>query len=80
MKGFQEEMEEFEQMLENRGRKAALIQYYRTHVTRILLGVVSVGILLILILSNLPVWARYAVIIALLGVNYLYGRYKKNGS
>lgn len=74
------EMEDFEQRLENEGRKQAIIQYYRTHARQILLGVASVGVLIILALSSLPVWARYSVVLSLLAANYIYGRYKENAA
>lgn len=75
-----EEMEDFEQMLENNSTRGAIVKYYRTHARQIAVGIVSVGILIALALSSLPVWARSGVVLALLAANYAYGRYVSNGS
>lgn len=80
MKEFKKEMEDFEQRLENEGTREALVKYYRTHARKILLGIASVGVLIMLALSHLPVWARSTVVLALLAANYIYGRYQDNGS
>lgn len=75
-----EEAQNFEQMLENNTTRKALVKYYRTHAWKILASIGSVLILIGLALSNLPVWARASVVLALLGVNYAYKRGKKDGS
>lgn len=76
MKDFKEKAEEFEQMNEEQSTREALEQFYAQNAWQILGGIATLGILIFLAQSNLPVWARGLVVLGLLGANYLFSYVK----
>lgn len=71
-----EEYENFEQLLENHGAKAAIQKYYKDNARTIIIGVVSLVILIVL-RTELPVGQRLVAIGVLLMLNYIYGKAKQ---
>lgn len=74
-----EEMEDFEQMLENEGTKTAIKKYYKKYWKRIAGAAAVICVMVALYLAHVPVWQRLLGMGALGALIWVYGRYKDNG-
>jgi len=75
-----EKTEEYEQMLEKYGAFEATKRFYKSHARLIIGGIANVGVLLGLALSGLSVGTRLAIVLALVAVNYIYGKVKDDSN
>lgn len=75
---FKDEIEKFEEELEEKRLSAALIDYYSRNRFKITGSVLTIVLLVWMINSSLPAYARVGVVLMLFISNYLIGKY--NGS
>lgn len=71
-----EKTEEFEQMLEKHGAFEATKRFYKAHARTIIVGVASMGVIAGLVLSDLSVGTRFAIVAGLIAINYGYKKVK----
>jgi hypothetical protein len=74
-----EEMQDFEQMLENEDTKTAIKKYYGKYWKRIAGSAVGIAVIAGLYLAHVPVWQRLSIVGVLVAGTWIYGRFKDNG-
>jgi hypothetical protein len=74
-----EETQEFEELLENNDTKKAIAKFYKSNARKILVGIGSAGVLIMLALSPLSVWQKNGIVLALLAANIAYAKVISDG-